>query len=54
MAKAAQMMDGWIYNDKARRDAALEEAGGGRQHGVAFRRFLSRIRIKLLSKSMSK
>ena len=26
MAKAAQMMDGWIYNDKARRDAALEEA----------------------------
>ncbi len=26
MAKAAQMMDGWIYNDKARRDAAMEEA----------------------------
>jgi len=26
MARAAQMMDGWINADKARRDAAMEEA----------------------------
>lgn len=26
MARAAQMMDGWIRADKARRDAAMEEA----------------------------